>query len=173
MKKIFLLMALVIASGLYLTSMAQSDGAGSHKTKPMNIKKGEKIFFKQADKSLAVIEEAALKLQIKGTAVLAFIPGEKTETWISKIKVIGFFTNKDSNTLGIAYSKAAEMADTFIDSGSGIRKPLTGEYGWQGGTIKKVDGGYILAVFSGGSGEQDFAIAKEGLNYLLQYYSKK
>ena len=165
-------MALIITSGLYLTTMAQTDVAIGHKIKLIKGNKGEKIFIKHADKSLAVIEEAARKLQIKGTAVVAFIPGEKTKTWISKMKVIGFFTNSDSNTLGIAYTKAAEMADTFKDSGSGIRKPLTGEYGWQGGTIRKVEGGYILAVFSGGSGEQDFAVASEGLNWLYQYYSK-
>jgi len=173
MKKIFLIMALVLTSGLYLTTMAQTDAAGGHKTKPMKGNKGEKIFIEQADKSLAVIEEAARKLQIKGTAVVAFIPGEKTEAWISKMKVIGFFTNSDSNTLGVAYTKAAEMADTFKDSGSGIRKPLTGEYGWQGGAIRKVEGGYILATFSGASGEQDYAVSKEGLDWLFQYYSKK
>jgi len=166
-------MALVICSGLYLSSTAQTSADSNHKTKTLKGNKGEKIFINQADKCLALIEEAARKLQIKGTAVVAFIPGEKTEAWISKMKVIGFFTNKDSNTLGIAYTKAAEMADTFIDSGSGIRKPLTGEYGWQGGTIRKVEGGYILAVFSGGSGEQDLAVSKEGLDYLLKYYSNK
>lgn len=165
-------MALVIASSLYLSTTAQTTANSNHKIKSQKSNKDEKIFIKQADKCLAMMEGVARKLQIKGTAVLAFIPGEKTETWISKMKVIGFFTNKDSNTLGIAYTKAAEMADTFIDSGSGIRKPLTGEYGWQGGTIKKVNGGYILAVFSGGTGEQDLAVSKDGLNYLLQYYSK-
>ena len=172
MKKIFLILALVITSGLYLTSMAQADATRAHQTKPMKGNKGEKIFIAQADKSLAVIEEAARKLQIKGTAIVAFIPGEITKSWISKMKVIGLFTNNDSNTLGVAYTKAAEMADTFKDSGSGIRKPLTGEYGWQGGAIRKVEGGYILATFSGASGEQDYAVATEGLNWLFQYYSK-
>ena len=152
--------------------MAQTDAAGDHKTKPMKGNKGEKIFIEQADKCLALIEQSAQKLSIKGVAVIAFIPGEVTESWSSKMKVIGFFTNSDSNTLGIAYTKAAEMADTFKDSGSGIRKPLTGEYGWQGGAIRKVEGGYILATFSGASGEQDYAVATEGLDFLYQSYSK-
>lgn len=173
MKKIFLFMALVISSGLYFSTMAQSDAAKSQKVKSMKVTKGEKIFIAQADKTLAVIEEAARKLNIKGTAVVAFIPGEKTEMWISKMKVIGFFTNDNSNTLGVAYTKAAEMADTFKDSGSGVRKPLTGEYGWQGGAIRKVEGGYILASFSGASGEDDYAAATAGLNWLEKAYSKK
>jgi hypothetical protein len=171
MKKIFLIMALVITSGLFTSSMAQKET--NQKAKAGKDNKGEKIVIEQADKALAVIEEAALKLNIKGTAIIAFIPGDKTESWISKMKVIGFFTNDNSNTLGVAYTKAAEMADTFKDSGSGVRKPLTGEYGWQGGTVKKVEGGYILAAFSGASGEQDFAVATEGLNFLAQAYSKK
>lgn len=169
MKKIFLIMALIITSGLYLTTIAQTD------VKEIRIpksEKGELKFIKHSDKCLALMDQAAQKLAIKGTAVIAFIPGEKTQTWISKMKVVGFFTNNDANTLGIAYTKAAEMADLLKDSGSGIRKPLTGEFGWQGGVIKKVKTGYILAVFSGGSGEQDVQVAKEGLNLLFQFYSK-
>jgi len=172
MKKIFLLLALVIASGLYLTTKAQTDADIVHKTKHLKGNKGEKIFIKQADKCLALIEQSAQKLSIKGVAIVAFIPGEVTESWISKMKVVGNLTGGGANLLGVASTKAAEMADTFKDSGSGIRKPLNGELGYQGGVIKKVDSGYILAVFSGGSSEQDVAVAKEGLNYLLQYYSK-
>lgn len=172
MKKIIFILALVITSGLFLTTMAQSKAPKAPMSKLMKSHKGEKIFLDQADKALAVIEEAAHKLKINGTAVVAYIPGDKTEAWISKMKVIGFFTNGDSNTLGVAYTKAAEMADTFKDSGSGVRKPLTGEFGWQGGTIRKVEGGYILATFSGASGEQDFAVSTEGLNWLAQAYSK-
>jgi len=173
MKKIFLLIALIISSGLFISTMAQTDAAKGHKAKSIKDNKGEKIFIAQADKALAVMEETAHKLKINGTAVVIYIPGEKTQGWISKMKVIGFFTNKDSNTLGVAYTKAAEMADTFKDSGSGVRKPLTGEFGWQGGAIKKVEGGYIVASFSGASGEQDYAVSTEGINLLYQSYSNK
>jgi hypothetical protein len=65
------------------------------------------------------------------------------------------------------------MADTFLDSGSGLRKPLKGENGYKGGIIKKVDSGYILTVFSGASGDQDVAAAKEGMDYLYQYFPHK
>ena len=41
------------------------------------------------------------------------------------------------NLLAIAYSKAAEMADTLKASGSGVRPPIKGEFGWQGGVITK------------------------------------
>ncbi len=131
---------------------------------------GEKIFIEQADKSLALIEEAAQKLSIKGVTIVAFIPGDATESWISKMKVVGNLTSNKANLLGIASTKAAEMADTHLDSGSGIREIYSGELGYKGGLIKKVNSGYILAVFSGGSGEQDLEVAKIGLDYLLKYY---
>ena len=171
MKKIVLLIAIVIVSSIGINASAQSHRSRAAKANPAKENKGEKIFLQHADKALSVIEEEAKKISINGTAVVIFIPGEKTESWTSKMKVIGFFTNKDSNTLGVAYTKAAEMADTFKDSGSGVRKPLTGEFGWQGGAIKKVEGGYLLAAFSGASGEQDYAVASAGLNWLAQQYS--
>ena len=178
MKKILLLTVLVIVSAIGLTATAQSERSrtkkattAKEKAAPAKENKGEKIFLQHADKALSVIEEEAKKINIKGTAVIAFFPGEKAESWTSKMKVIGFFTNDNSNTLGVAYTKMAEMADTFKDSGSNARKVLTGEYGWQGGAIKKVEGGYILAAFSGAKGEEDYAVATAGLNWLAQQYT--
>lgn len=180
MKKIFLLAILVIVSAIGLTATAQSERSrtkkatsAKEKAAPASENKGEKIFLQHADKALSIIEEEAKKINIKGTAVIAFIPGDKTDRWTSKMKVIGFFTNDNSNTLGVAYTKMAEMADTFKDSGSNSRKVLTGETGWQGGAVKKVEGGYILAAFSGAKGEEDYAVATAGLNFLEQQYAQK
>lgn len=164
-KKSFLLIAIVITSGLYFSALAQTD-SGKVKEK----KSGEKIFFKQADQCLALIEQAAQKISIKGVAIIAFIPGDVTASWISKMKVVGNLTSGNANLLGIAYSKASEMADTHLDSGSGVRGILSGELGYKGGLIKKVKSGYILAIFSGGSGEQDLEVAKIGLEWLCKYY---
>jgi hypothetical protein len=55
------------------------------------------------------------------------------------------------------------MADMHKDSGSGIRPPMTGEYGWNGGLIARGKTGYIIAAFSGGKSEDDVAISREGL----------
>lgn len=134
------------------------------------IKIGEKIFIEHADKCLALIEQAAQKISIKGVVVIAFIPGDVTKSWISKMKVVGALTDGMANFLAIANSKAAEMADTYKDSGSGLRKPMLGEFGYQGGIVKKVNSGYILAVFSGGTGEQDVEVANEGLDLLYKCY---
>jgi hypothetical protein len=134
---------------------------------------GEKLFMDRADTALTLMEQAAKKLPIVGVAVVSYIPGETTHSWISKMKVVGQMTRGSSNLLGVASTKAAEMADTFQDSGSGIRPPLKGEYGYQGGVIRKVSSGYIIAVFSGGSSAQDKEIAIEGADLLVKYFNSK
>jgi hypothetical protein len=155
MKKNLLIFALLSLCCISFTARAQS---------------GETEFIKHADQCLALMEQAALKMQVKGVAVIAFIPGDTTFTWTSKMKVVGTLSNESANYLAIAYAKAGEMADTYQNSGSGIREPKTGEFGWKGGTIKKVEEGYILAAFSGATGEQDFEIAGIGLDQLKRFY---
>ena len=78
----------------------------------------------------------------------------------------GDVRHKGSNLLGVAYSKAAEMASTLKDSGSGVRPPFTGELGWQGGVVAKGKAGILIASFSGGRSEDDVKISKAGLGVL-------
>ena len=98
----------------------------------------------------------AEELKIGGAAVVAYFDGDKIESWSSKMLVVGRMkdeptaTDKGSNLLAIVYAKAAEMADTLKDSGSKVRPPMTGEFGWEGGVIVRVKTGYIIAAFSGG-----------------------
>ena len=160
MKKTQLLFSLSIFSTLFFHVNAQSDPG----------LRGEKVFLKHADECLLVMDQAARNMSVKGVALLAFIPGDTTKNWISKMWVAGALTNGSANFLAIAYSKAAEMADLYKNSGSGTREPLHGEFGYQGGIIMKVDSGYILAVFSGASGEQDAEIANTGLQRLHENY---
>jgi hypothetical protein len=134
---------------------------------------GEKLFLKHADEALSAIEQGAGKLSIKGVAIVIFIPGDTVKSWVSKMKVIGLIKKGASNLLGVACSKVSEMADTYQDSGSGVRPPLKGEYGYKGGVIRKVSSGYIMAVFSGGSPDQDKEIATSGAELLVKYFDAK
>jgi len=170
MKKILFLTALIFASGILTNypSRANSENKSIIAMKEKND--GEKIFIEHADKCLALIDKAAQKMAVKGVAVVAFIPGDAAKSWISKMKVVGVISNGGANYLAVAYSKAAEMAETYKDSGSADRESIIGEFGWQGGVIKKVNPGYILATFSGATGEQDVELAKEGLDCLYEYY---
>ena len=160
MKKAHLLLTAVFMSIIFLPACAQNNPGT----------KGEKVLIKNGDNCLALMEQAAREMSVKGVALIAFIPGDSTTNWISKMSVVGALRNNSANYLAFAYSKAAEMADLYKDSGSKTRDPIHGEFGYQGGIIKKVDSGYILAVFSGASGDQDAELANKGLDCLYKFY---
>jgi hypothetical protein len=138
---------------------------------PANPRPG-KIFEELADSALIAMSRRAEELKIKGAAVVAFIEGDTTKSWSSKMVVVGAMKdaptekNHGANLLAIAYSKAAEMAETLKDSGNASRPPMTGETGWQGGLIKKGKTGYLIAAFSGGPSESDLKVAQVGLEVL-------
>jgi hypothetical protein len=132
-----------------------------------------KSFTSTADAALAAMKAQAQKMGLGGVAVVAYFEGETIQSWSSKMIVVGRYkddpttTDKGSNLLGIVYAKAAEMADTHQDSGSGIRPPMTGEYGWKGGVIARGKAGYWIAAFSGGKSDDDVKISREGLANLI------
>ncbi len=127
-----------------------------------------------ADKALAAMARRAGELKIQGVAVVAYVPGEDVREWSSKMLVVGSMTrsptenNKGSNLLGVAYAKAAEMAATLKDSGSGVRPPMTGEFGWKGGVIVKGKAGHLIAAFSGGPSEDDVKVSRAGIEVLAE-----
>lgn len=131
-----------------------------------------KSFDVTADAALAAMKAQAQKMGVGGVAVVAYFEGETIQSWSSKMIVVGRYkddptaTDKGSNLLGIVYAKAAEMADTHQDSGSGIRPPMTGEFGWKGGVIARGKAGYWIAAFSGGKSDDDAKISREGLSKL-------
>ena len=130
-------------------------------------------FSTTANEALQAMTRRADELNIKKVAVVAFIEGDRVTSWSSKMVVVGSMkttpTEKDrgSNLLGIAYAKAAEMANSLKDSGTAGRPPLTGEFGWQGGVIAKTKTGYVIAAFSGGPSEDDVRVARAGLQLLV------
>ena len=159
MKHAFLILLLA------LSAFAQSASP------PVDQKPG-KIFDEVADSALIAMTKRAEELKIKGAAVVAYIEGDTTKSWSSKMVVVGAMKdaptekNHGANLLAIAYSKAAEMAETLKDSGSAGRPPMTGETGWQGGLIKKGKTGYLIAAFSGGPSESDLKVSQAGLEVL-------
>jgi hypothetical protein len=159
MKRAFLILLLAVSA------FAQSASL------PVDLKPG-KIFEEVADSALMAMTKRAEELKIKGVAVVAYIEGDTTKSWSSKMMVVGAMKdaptekNHGANLLAIAYSKAAEMAETLKDSGSAGRPPMTGETGWQGGLIKKGRTGYLIAAFSGGPSESDLKVSQAGLEVL-------
>jgi len=128
-----------------------------------------KDFGTAADEALVAMRRRAGELKITGVAVVAYFEGDRVEGWESRMAVVGRLkdeptaTGKGSNLLAIAYAKAAEMADTLKDSGSQVRPPLTGEFGWSGGVIVRGRKGYLIAAFSGGKSEEDVKVSQAGV----------
>jgi hypothetical protein len=128
-------------------------------------KKKEKIFIEYADEALQIMKQEALHMHIKGVGLVCFIPGNETQSWVSKMIVVETTGTETHNFIAIAYSKASEMAETLQNSGSKVRKMKAGEFDYIGGVIKKIDSGYLLAIFSGASGEDDLAVSQKGLDW--------
>ncbi len=131
----------------------------------------EKRFPKAGNAALRTMVAQATALKIQGVAVVAFAPGDAVERWVSAMAVVGHLTDhtngaKGNNLLAIAYGKVSEMANTLQNSGTSGREPMTGEFGWQGGLIERVPGGYLIVAFSGGKSEDDLATARAGMAVL-------
>jgi len=121
--------------------------------------------------TIEVMKAKAAALNIQGVAVVSYAPGPTVDSWTSKMAVVGHLTDpkasaNGNNLLGIAYAKSAEMASTLQDSGTAKRPPMTGEFGWQGGTILRISSGYIVVAFSGGKSEDDLQVSKAGLEVM-------
>jgi hypothetical protein len=133
-----------------------------------------KEFNELADNALQAMKRRAKQIGIRGVAVVAWSEGKRVGSWSSKMIAVGPITGKSdkdpngANFLGIAYTKAAEMADTQAHSGSGVRPPKKGEYGWRGGLVKKVKGGFLFAAFSGGPSADDVNVSRAGLEILAK-----
>ena len=158
MKTIQLLLAIIVMT-LSNNTTAQ--------TMTKKQKKAEKIFIVNADEALQIMKQEALRMNIKGVGLICFIPGNETQSWISKMIVVGATGSEGYNFIVIANSKASEMAETLQNSGSKVRKIKVGEFDYIGGAIKKIESGYILATFSGASGEDDLAVSQKGLDWLI------
>jgi hypothetical protein len=151
-------------------SLAASEGnvRAASAPKPVSAKKFDAL----ANAALTAMKNRAAELKIGGVAVVSYAQGDTIQGWTSKMAVVGRMkdapsaTEKGNNLLGIAYAKAAEMADTLQDSGTSKRPPMTGEFGWEGGVIARVKTGYVIVAFSGGKSEDDLQVSRSGLEVL-------
>jgi hypothetical protein len=132
----------------------------------------EQLFLKNAEAALLEMEKAADGINIVGVGLVAYVPGDETLGWISKMKVVNAIGDDEANFLAIAYTKASEMVMTHQDSGSQVRTPLRGEFGYKGGVIRRVRSGYILATFSGAHWTKDLMVSEAGINYLLDNFTE-
>lgn len=126
----------------------------------------EQLFLKAAYAALSEMEKTANEINIVGVAVVAYVPGDTTTGWVSKMKVVNAIGDDEANFLAIAYSKASEMVLTHQDSGSKSSPMLRGEFAYKGGVIRKVRSGHILATFSGAHWTLDLQVSESGIDCL-------
>lgn len=146
----------LVAAGLAAAGRATAQDAAA----------GGERFTAAAGRALDAMVKEAENRKMKGVAAIAFVPGDKTLDWHSRMRVVDSLVQGKANVLAIAYCKLSEMADTLQDSGGKLRPPLHGELGYRGGAIRKVPGGHLLAAFSGGKDTDDLAVAMIGLDSL-------
>jgi uncharacterized protein GlcG (DUF336 family) len=167
-RRAFLAPLTLLGVGHWLTSGARAAEDQAPRRSP-----NDGAFSAAASEALEAMTRRAKELGVQGVAVVAYAEGERVTSWSSKMVVVGSMKNapteesQGANLLGIAYAKAAEMADTLKDSGTAGRPPMTGEFGWQGGVIARAKTGYVLAAFSGGPSEDDVRISRAGLQVLV------
>jgi hypothetical protein len=172
-------LAPLLLTGLARCITPTSRGAEEPKTSSQEGKAsvgavGGGEFSGVATEALAAMTKRAQDLRIKGVALVAYCEGDPVTAWSSKMTVVGSMKNAPSekdrgaNLLGIAYAKAAEMAESLKDSGTAGRPPMTGELGWRGGVIAKGKTGYIIAAFSGGPADDDVRVSRTGLEILAR-----
>jgi hypothetical protein len=138
-----------------------------------DLKQTSSAFDLVSNEALDSMIAQAIKLKLQGAAVVAYIDGDATKSWISKMVVVGSFrkapTEKHrggANSVAIAYSKAAEMAESLKNSGNSGRPVMAGETGYRGGLIAKCANGYAIAAFSGGTQDQDVLVSQAGIEVL-------
>jgi len=159
--------------GLHTVALAAAASSLLAQDRPASAEAAA-AFDAPADMALKAMKARADELHVSGVAVVAYAQGDSVSSWSSKMQVVGGMTqapsakDKGANLLGIAYAKAAEMAATLRNSGSGVRPPLTGEFGWQGGVVAKGRTGILIVAFSGGRSEDDVNISKAALGVLTR-----
>ena len=165
MRRVRVLLPVVILALVILALVELSGGRGVSAQSPVAADPAA-VFSAAAEQALEAMAKEATARQMKGVAVIAFVPGDATRSWASQMRVVDAFVLGQANVLGIAYAKMSEMADTLENSGSGKRPPHHGELGYKGGAIRKVPGGHLLAAFSGGKDTDDLDVANLGLDLL-------
>lgn len=172
MKKniVFVVLLVAVAIGFYTYGNLKKEPDACLSLEQKCECQGDEIFNAHVQECLTTMEATADKYSAEGVAVIAFVPGEKTASWNSRMQVVGTLSTKKHNFLGVASTKAAEMAVTLKNSGTSNNPSLLGELGYKGGVVKKVACGYLIASFSGAPSEIDAEISKAGVDFLSKYY---
>lgn len=130
----------------------------------------EKIKKALMDASDAMVAKAK-SMNMKGVAVASVLSKQSQADWLSEMRVVETTYNIDEsgngwNLVAIAWSKAGEVMVSGADSGNPERKCMVGELNYTGGAYDESENYKYAFAFSGGISEDDYMVAKHGINHL-------
>lgn len=113
----------------------------------------------------------AIERGIEGVAAASVQNSGNTVDWIGGMKVIGKYLDMDGgfNLVAVAWSKCAEVMATLADSGNPSHQVMTGELNYTGGAYDEHEGLKMAFAFSGATSEEDYALARYGIEKLKSY----
>ncbi|MDP4164861.1 MAG: hypothetical protein Q8898_17340 [Bacillota bacterium] len=123
--------------------------------------------------ALNAMEAHANRIGIPGAAVFFYTDDENAKDLCSMMRIVGASKTiaedqSGYNFIALAYSKLAESIETGLDSGNITRPLIVGEYGYQGSAVARMNGGLVIASFSGKTtGDVDFEVSKSGIKSLM------
>ena len=130
------------------------------------------------EKLVMVLDEMkakAVEMGIEGVATASVLNKGETDDWIGEMKVVGSPCNEKEgwNLVAIAWSKCGEVIATNADSGKPDHQKMMGELGFVGGAYDEYEGCKMAFAFSGADSEEDWVVAKYGIERMKNYIANK
>ena len=117
----------------------------------------------------------SIEMGIQGVATASVLNEGETLDWIGEMKVAGKYLDHEGgfNLVAVAWSKCAEVMATLADSGSPNHHVMTGELHYTGGAYDEHEGIKMAFAFSGATSDEDFVVAKYGIEKMKEYISEE
>lgn len=117
----------------------------------------------------------AVEMGIEGVATASVLNKGGAVDWIGEMRVVGkaLDTEGGFNLVAVAWSKCGEVIATGADSGNPDHKTMTGELGYAGGAYDEHEGCKMAFAFSGATSEEDYVVAKYGIERMKGYISNQ
>ncbi|MBR2233097.1 MAG: hypothetical protein IJ891_12150 [Prevotella sp.] len=118
--------------------------------------------------ALEAMKAKAMEMGIEGVAAASVLNSSNTVDWIGEMKVVGKYLDHEGcfNLVAVAWSKCAEVMATLADSGNHDHQVMTGELNYTGGAYDEHEGIKMAFAFSGATSEEDYVVAKHGIEKL-------
>jgi hypothetical protein len=134
---------------------------------------GEATLKHMGEAALDAMEAHANRIGAQGAAVFLYSENGAAADIYSLMRIVGAMNtiSEDGtgyNFIALAYSKIAESLETGKNSGNLSRPLITGEFGYQGSAVLRMEKAMVITSFSGSTGDIDLEIALSGIRSLSE-----